>query len=99
MEKIALSKMIAELRRELAESQQAGSNQTLQFHVEEIDLEVKIVSTEEGGINAGVKFWVIDAGGNTKFAAEARQTLRLKLKPLSQGQDLKISSEQSGTPD
>jgi hypothetical protein len=100
MEKIALSKMIAELRRELAEAQKLRKENDLEFRVEEIDLEVKIVATEKGEGKVGVNFWVIDAGGTGGYSSEAVQTLRLKLKPLGpDGGDLNIHGEEMSRPD
>lgn len=99
MEKIALSKMIAELRQELAQAQKQGGDDDLKFRVEDIELELKVVATEGGKLGAGVKFWVINAEGEGNYSSELVQTVRLKLKPEdSKGGNLKINSPEVSKP-
>ena len=80
---IGLSEMVLALRQELLQAQQQGENMDLKFKVEDIDLEVEVLTTMEGTGKGGVKFWVCNAEAQAKFAKAKTHKLRLKLKPLS----------------
>lgn len=92
-EKIALTEMILQLRRELLDAQRQGEREDLKFRIEEIEVELQITATKEKGGTGGVKFWVFDAELQGKLAHEAVQTLRLKLKPRGSSGDLEISDK------
>jgi hypothetical protein len=94
---IQLSELIAELRRELATAQAQGQGHDIQLKVEEAAIELQVVVTREGGVGAGVKFWVFNAEAKDKLTDATTQKITLKLKPTDAGdRDLKIrGSEQS----
>jgi hypothetical protein len=95
-ERIALSDMIVDLRRELLEAQQSGTNQDLKFNIEEIEVELQITASREVGAEVGVKFWVYNANAHGKLADVAVQKLRLKLKPiLASGTDFTVGDRDS----
>lgn len=79
--RLALSTMIQEFRRELAEAQKKGQGQQPRLVVEEaeIELQVAITSTDEHG--GGVKFWVFNAQMKDQMSDAITQKIRLKLKP------------------
>ena len=91
MQKIGLKEMVVALRKELLEAQEEGAKQNLKFAVEEIDIEVELVTTKEGEGEGGVKFLVYDAKMKGKLAKARTHRLHLKLKPDTNGGDLKIS--------
>ena len=58
--RIPLSALIAELRRELHEAKTQGEGSNLKLLVEEGEIDLQIVATQEGGAGVGVKFWVLN---------------------------------------
>ncbi|MCB1809367.1 MAG: hypothetical protein KDJ99_30680 [Candidatus Competibacteraceae bacterium] len=96
MKQIELAKMITDLRKELTQAQKTRKKEEILFRVQEIELEVQMVSTQEASGMGGVKFWVINADAAGKVASEAIQKLRLKLKPVDdEGGDIDIAGEGS----
>ncbi len=93
MGNIGLSEMVVSLRKELIEAQEKGAEQDLRFKVNEIEIEVDIVTTKEASPGAGVEFWVFSAELNTKFSDVRTHRLRLKLTPQTPDGDLEISNE------
>ena len=61
MDKIPLSEMVAELRRELLKAQEEGKDAALRFLIEDVELEVQVGTTKEADGGGGVKFWVYNA--------------------------------------
>ena len=82
MEKIALSDVIVNLRRELLEAQKKGADAELKFSVDDIELELQFSTTEDVNAKGGVKFWVYNAEVGAKLGDSVTQKLKLKLKPL-----------------
>ena len=93
MEKIALSELLVELRRELQEAQKAAAKEDLRFKVEDVELELQVGASAESEGKAGAKFWVYNAEVKGAIAKEATHTVRLKLAPSpSEGNgDLEVS--------
>ena len=100
-EGIELADAIAQLRSELSRAIKAGKGKDLRFEVEDLELELQVVVTNEnkgvGKVEAGLKFWL---AGNAKASAEGSfsdgasqlQKIRLKLKPVgSDGQGQLLS--------
>jgi hypothetical protein len=79
-ELIPLPKMLAQLRSDLLAARAEGEDKALRFLVEDIEVELQMVTTQdtEGGI--GIKFWVLNADAKAKDTAVATQKLRLRLK-------------------
>ncbi len=95
--KIPLSEMIESLRSELLEAVAAGETSPLKFEIEDVELELKVVVRREAEGRAGIKFWVVDAGGKGKIGDESVQTFRLKLKPRpASGQVLEVAEQKYG---
>ena len=55
---LPLASAIEELRAELLDALKQGAGKDLQFKLEPIELELKVVVTKKGEGNAGVRFWV-----------------------------------------
>ncbi|HEX9620241.1 MAG TPA: trypco2 family protein [Polyangiaceae bacterium] len=78
---VELSDMIAQLRLELGAAMGAGRDARLRFVAESLELELKVSVTREGKGNAGIKFWVVEAGVEGSAKRTREQTIRLKLSP------------------
>ena len=95
MENIELSEMIGQLREELLKARGQSEGSDLRFQVEEIEIELQIVTTKGGKGGGGVKFWVYNAEAEVSAAHAKTQKLKLKLKPkMGPNQDpLDVSDE------
>ncbi len=81
MNKIPLPEMLAQLRKDLLQTQEEGKGSDLKFQIEDIEIELQIVTTREAGGGGGVKFWVYDASAKVNAAEAKTQKLKLKLRP------------------
>jgi hypothetical protein len=81
---IPLPKMLARLRSDLLAARAEGEDKALRFLVEDIELELQMVTTQdtEGGI--GIKFWVLNANAKGNDSAVATQKLKLRLKAVQE---------------
>jgi hypothetical protein len=82
MESIPLADLLLGLRKELRAAQEQAQHESLLFKVEDIEIEVQVGTTKTGGVEGGVKFWVLDAKAEGKIESQKLQTLRLKLTPV-----------------
>ena len=81
MGNIELSEMLGQLREELLKARGQSEDSELKFQVEDIEIELQIVTTKTGGVKSGVKFWVVNAEANANASQAKTQKLKLKLKP------------------
>ena len=93
MDKIPLSEMLAELRKELLEAKLEGQGSDLKFLIEDIEIELQIATTKEAGIDGGVKFWVYNAEAEVNASQAQTQKLKLKLKPKTPTGTLEVASD------
>lgn len=100
MDKIELSKMLGQLRRELLDAQWEGQDSRLKFLIEDIEIELQIATTQEGEGGAGIKFWILNADAKVNLAETKTQKLKLKLKPVEgpSNQPAKINSDHTKLP-
>lgn len=95
MDQIPLSDVLVGLRAELLDAQRKAEEQKLKFKLEDVEIELKVGATREGGGKGGLKFSVLGLGAELaaegSIAAEKIQTVRLKMKPISEGGDTLIS--------
>ena len=61
MENIELSKMLGQLRNELQAAKLQGARSDLKFQIEDIEIELQIVTTQEKEGDVAIKFWVLNA--------------------------------------
>lgn len=81
VEGVELSRVVDQLRNELFELTRTVDGQDLRFLVESVELELKVVVTKSGGVDAKAKFWVLEVGAEGKYEHERTQTVKLTLKP------------------
>jgi hypothetical protein len=94
-----LKNVLAQLRTQLAAAQREGNNAGLRFEIEDIEVELNVAVTAEGGGNAGVKFLVVTGNLDGKASREVTQKIKLKLKPRNgTGGSVQISDEDDDEP-
>ena len=79
MADIELSQMIIGLRKTLEAAQDEGEGKSIQFLVNETELELYVKMAHEG--EGGIKFYVFEAGG--RIATEQSQKIKIKLQPVT----------------
>jgi Trypsin-co-occurring domain 2 len=80
---VPLSEFVSGLREELR-SAQATRDPGLQFAVGPVSVEFTVVTAREGGPEAKVRFWVVEAGGSARWSGEATQKVSLTLSPVDE---------------
>jgi Trypsin-co-occurring domain 2 len=78
---VPLAAAIEALRDELTIAMAQGQDRPLRFEVTNIDLTLQTTVTWSGEANAGIKWWLIDAGVKASRESEAVQTIVLNLAP------------------
>lgn len=85
MEGIELSEMITSLRQELERATEEGAGKDIKFLSGDVELELQVKVSKQGGGKVGVKFWVVNAEANGKISSESIQKIKLKLTPTKNG--------------
>ena len=94
MENIELSEMLGQLREELLKARGQSEGSDLKFQVEDIEIELQIVTTKGGKGGGGVKFWVYNAEAEVNVSQAKTQKLKLKLKPKKPtGEDFDVGDQ------
>ncbi len=91
MSNIRLNEMIENLRSELMQAKESGKGKELQFLVEDVEIEVEVLASKKAGGGGKVDFWVYTAELAGELAQASKQKLKLRLKPLTEDGDLKVS--------
>jgi hypothetical protein len=78
---VPLSEAIEMLRSELDTALTSGDGQRVRFDLPEVTLTLSVVATNETKGEAGVRWWVVNAGGSTASGYQQTQTLTLTLRP------------------
>jgi hypothetical protein len=85
MSKVGLKEAIAALRLELAEAARLGDGEAIKFEVPEVEMEFQVMVEDANQTNGGVKFWVVEMGGNVSEKVSITHKLKVKLKPKYEG--------------
>lgn len=92
MENIELSEMLGQLREELLKARGQSEGLELKFLIEDIEIELQVVTTKGGRGGGGVKFWVYNAEAEVNASQAKTQKLKLKLKPVGpDGKEIPVS--------
>lgn len=95
---VPLAEFVAGLRAELRAAQ-AAREPGLQFAVGPVSVEFNVVTAREGGPEAKVRFWVVEAGASAQWSREATQKVSLTLTPVDEhGQPVYILDRVPGPP-
>jgi hypothetical protein len=88
---VPLSAAIAALRDELTRAWWDGQHQTVRFKPSPVDLTLQVAVTWEGKGTGGVRWWLIELGGEVSRQSAVTQTVKVTLEP-------KIFDETTGEP-
>jgi NTP-dependent ternary system trypsin peptidase co-occuring protein len=95
---VPLADFVSGLREELRAAQ-AHRDPGLQFAVGPVSVEFTMVTGREGGPEAKVRFWVVEAGGSAKWSKEETQKMSLTLTPVDEhGRPIYIDDRVPGPP-
>src|SRR6516162_7213399 len=95
---VPLADFVSGLREELRAAQ-AARDPGLQFAVGPVSVEFTVVTAREGGPEAKVRFWVVEAGGSAQWSRETTQKVSMTLTPVDEhGQPLYIADSVTGPP-
>jgi hypothetical protein len=83
---IELAEMIGQLRSELITAMAEGESSDLRFELGPVGLELTVALTKEAAPGAKVRFWIVEAGVDTKASSTTTQTIKLQLEPRRVGQ-------------
>nr|WP_272920865.1 trypco2 family protein [Streptomyces sp. SID5470] len=76
-----MADMIRELREQLTTALTDGDGRMLRFELGPVEIEASVAVTREGGGDAKVRLWVVDAGANGKYGHAETQRVTLTLTP------------------
>lgn len=96
-DRIPLADAIRALRVELLDAMRAGSAADLRFGISGVEMEFEVEATRSGEADAGVRFWVINAGAKGSVSRGTTQRLKLSLVPVTaSGGEVKVTSFVTG---
>jgi hypothetical protein len=82
-----LAEAIEGIRAELAQAMAAGEGERLRFDVGPVELEFTVEIERNLSANAGVKVWVVQAGGSGGLSRESSQRINVTLNPVDTATD------------
>jgi hypothetical protein len=80
--RVGLSEAIQSLRSELVDAMSHAPNVGLRFQPGPVELTLEVAVTTSGGGEAGIKWWLIEAGVSASRSSVTTQTLKLSLQPV-----------------
>lgn len=93
--RLALASVIAALRQELLTAQVAADGQSLPLRLGEVKIEASVVVTREAEGHAGIRFWIIEAGGAGSRTDADTQRVTITLHPAT---DFEVGRPTDGVP-
>ncbi|UXY25205.1 trypco2 family protein [Streptomyces sp. HUAS TT20] len=82
---VELADPVRQLWDELKAAAEAGA--TLRFEVGSVNVEATVAVPREAGANGEARFWVVEAGGDGRFARSATRRITLTPQPKAVTQD------------
>jgi hypothetical protein len=79
---IPLASAIRALREELVDAVRAAEWEELRFALGPVELELQVQAAGGTSGNAGIRFWLVSAGGERSRTSAATHTVRLTLTPV-----------------
>jgi Trypsin-co-occurring domain 2 len=79
---VPLSAAIAALRDELTRAWSVGQDQQVRFKPSPIELTLQVAVTMAGKGSAGVRWWLVELGGEVSRESVVTQTVKLSLEPM-----------------
>jgi hypothetical protein len=80
-DRIELADLIENLREELYRAKSQGKGKPLRFQIDKVELELQVGVQKAGGVEGGLKFWVLNFGADAKAEKSQTQTMKLALTP------------------
>jgi hypothetical protein len=88
-----LADVLAGLRVNLEAAQKAGVGHDVRFAIDTIEVELHVATTGEKKAQGGIKFWVLNLGGEAAGKDEHIQKIKLTMKAVDKdGKPLAVSS-------
>ena len=81
-EGIGLAEMVKTLRSELLEAQRDPASKELWLETGPVELQLTVAVTKTKDAKAGIRFWVVDAGGGYEHAGATTHTFKIVLNPI-----------------
>jgi len=94
MDGLGLASVLRQLRAELNEAMDDGEGERLRFELGPVELSLTVTVGREAAPGAKIRFWVVEAGADTKLSRESFQEIKLVLSPL----DMKAPRGPDGKP-
>ncbi len=82
MVKIGLKDAIEALRSELSESILVSEGKEVRFEVGEIEMEFQVAIEQATTGKGGIKFWVVEMGGDVSDKTSTVHKIKIPLKPV-----------------
>jgi len=102
-DEIGLAEAISRVRAELVAAQRDGADEQLRFRLGEVQLEFAVELAREGGVETGVKLWVVNVGakGSVRSTNTHRVTVSMTPQTLNasgEWVDVRIADAAPGRP-
>lgn len=93
---VPLADAIKALRADLNAAMAEGADDPLRFRLGPVEMEFLVTLTKEAGANAGVRFWVVEAGAKGSLTSASTHRLKLQMQPVDRsGQDAEVRDQES----
>ena len=76
---IKVSDAIENLRKELRLAQEKGKNQSLQFDIQSIELELEVIAEDESNVSGKINWYILGGGVTSKVKDASKHKLKLTL--------------------
>jgi hypothetical protein len=81
MADLELAAVVRQLRAELNEAMAGAEDERLRFELGPVELSLTVTVGREAAPGAKIRFWVVEAGADTRISREAVQDIKLVLTP------------------